>query len=200
MTHDILKSQVEHISEFIRIFYFLIPERQIRHRKRPAKAFCEGCALIYRVSFGLAMDRDLHQLSDLVAQSDNIQNKRLDEYERALSAFSSFTHVTDAKLEALSQIAPMLNNRSWALVEEAHKRAFQLTELIVLYADVSSFQSAIHNLLQLEEAIQLLTHGSLSQNLLPYRRAIAVMDDITSNLADSNYLNVLNPDPLSLYQ
>jgi hypothetical protein len=103
------------------------------------------------------MDRDLQQLSDLVAQSDNIQNKRLDECERALSAFSSFTHATESKLEALSQIATTLN-RSWALVAEAHKRAFQLTELIVLYADVSSFQSAIHNLLQLEEAIQLLTH------------------------------------------
>jgi hypothetical protein len=200
MMHDILKTQAEHILEFIRILDFLIPERQIRHYKRPTRAFCDGCDLVYKVSFGLAMDRDVQDLATLVAESNEIQTKRLDEHERALSAFASFTHVMDSKIEALSQIATTLNNRSWALVKEAHKRAFQLTELIVLYADVSSFQSAIHNLLQLEGAIELLNHGFLSQNLLPYRRAIEVMEDITSNLEDTNYLRVLNPDPLSLYQ
>jgi hypothetical protein len=200
MMHDILKTQAEHILEFISILDFLIPERHIRHYKRPTRAFCEGCDLVYKVSFGLAMDRDVQQLASLVAESNEIQTKRLDEHERALSAFASFTHVMDSKIEALSQIATTLNNRSWELVKEAHKREFQLTELIVLYAEVSSFQSAIHNLLQLEGAIELLNHGFLSQNLLPYRRAIEVMEDITSNLEDTNYLRVLNPDPLSLYQ
>jgi hypothetical protein len=68
MMHDILKTQAEHILEFIRILDFLIPERQIRHYKRPTREFCDGCDLVYKVSFGLAMDRDVQNLANSVAR------------------------------------------------------------------------------------------------------------------------------------
>jgi hypothetical protein len=137
---------------------FFIPEMKLRHRKRPCRAFCITCDEVYRIAFGLVIEKELQQLADIVQESNDLQNKRL-EYSRALSALSTFTHVTDAKLQALSDIAETLNKRSMSFVAEAHKRAFQLTQLIVLLADVSSFQTATHHLFQLEGALEFLNHG-----------------------------------------
>jgi hypothetical protein len=84
----------------------------------------------------------------------------LDDLGNELSAFASFSQVTTTKLQALTHIiAETLNKRSITVEAEAHRRAFQMSELIVLFADVSSFQAATHELLQLENAIQLLQHG-----------------------------------------
>jgi hypothetical protein len=110
------------------------------------------------------------------------------------------TQVTNAKLQALVDIAEALNKRSMAVEAEAHRRAFQMSEIIVLFADISSFHAATHELLQLESAIQLLLHGFLTQTLLPYPQATAIIEEVTSPLLDSNYLQVINPDPLSSYQ
>jgi hypothetical protein len=124
----------------------------------------------------------------------------LDDLGNELSAFASFSQVTTTKLQALSHIVETLNKRSITVEAEAHRRAFQMSELIVLFVDVSSFQAATHELPQLENAIQMLQHGCLTQTLLPHSQAITIIEEITAHLLDFNYLHINNSDPLSLYQ
>jgi hypothetical protein len=198
MMHDIFKNHADHILDFIHTVEFLIPEVRIKSRRRTSRGLCNLCGDVYRVSFCLAIGNELADLASLVEKTAQVQGKRLDEYGNALSAFASFTQVTNAKLQSLSDIAEALNKRRMSIDEEAHRRAFQMTELIVLLADISAFHAATHELLQLEGTIQLLQHDFSSQNLLPYPQATTIIEEVTSHLADSNYLQVINTDPLSL--
>jgi hypothetical protein len=150
--------------------------------------------------YNLAMIDDVSTLAGHVQRNAELTGRRLDDLGNELSAFASFSHITTTKLQALSHIAETLNKRSITVEVEAHRRAFQMSELIILFADVSSFQAATHELIQLEYAIQMLQHGFLTQTLLPHSQAITIIEKITAHLLDFNYLHLINSDPLSLYQ
>jgi hypothetical protein len=125
MMHDIFKNHADHILDFIHTVEFLIPEVRIKSRRRTSRGLCNLCGDVYRVSFCLAIGNELADLASLVEKTAQVQGKRLDEYGNALSAFASFTQVTNAKLQSLSDIAEALNKRRMSIDEEAHRRAYR---------------------------------------------------------------------------
>jgi hypothetical protein len=200
LMHDIFRNNADPILNFINTVEILFPEFRFPNRTRTSRGLCNLCESFYKDSYGLATADDVAGLAFLVRKNAELQGRRLDDLGNELSAFASFSQITSTKLQALTQIAETLNKRSIMVEAEAHRKAFQLSELIVLFADVSSFQAATHELLQLENAIQLLQHGFLTQTLLPHSQAITIIEEITAHLLDSNYLHLINSDPLSLYK
>jgi hypothetical protein len=201
LMHDIFRNHANQILNFVNTVEVLFPEFRFPNRTRTSRVgLCSLCGNYYRVMYNLASVDDVSSLADLVERNAQLTGRRLDDLGNELSAFASFSQVTTTKLQAPSHIAETLNKRSITVEAEAHRRAFQMSELIVLFVDVSSFQAATHELIQLEYAIQMLQHGFLTQTLLPHSQAITIIDEITAHLLDFNYLHLINSDPLSLYQ
>jgi hypothetical protein len=201
LMHDIFKNHADQILAFVESVELLFPEFRFQNRTRTSResGWCTLCGRYYRKLYNTATLEDINDLSDLLKKQADLSGRRFDELENELSAFASFSHITTTKLQALTHITETLNKRSITVEAEAHRRSFQLSELIVLFADVSSFQAATHDLMQLEYAIQMLQHGFLTQTLLPFSQASAIIDDVTAHLSDFKYLHIVNSDPLSLY-
>jgi hypothetical protein len=200
LMHDIFRNHADQILNFINTVEILFPEFRFPNRTRISRVYAICATPFIKLRTDLLQRMTLQDLAFLVRKNAELQGRRLDDLGNELSAFASFSQITTTKLQALTHIAETLNKRSITVEAEAHRRAFQMSELIVLFADVSSFQAATHELLQLENAIQLLQHGFLTQTLLPHSQAITIIEEITAHLLDFNYLHLINSDPLSLYQ
>jgi hypothetical protein len=200
--HDIFRNHADQILTFVNTVELLFPEFRFPNRTRTSRdvGLCTLCGRYYQKLYNLAIVEDIQTLNHLLQKQAELSGRRFDELENELSAFASFSHITTTKLQALTHITETLNKRSITVEAEAHRRSFQISELIVLFADISSFQAATHELIQLEYAIQMLQHGLLTQTLLPHSQASTIIDDITAHLLDFNYLHIVNSDPLSLYQ
>jgi hypothetical protein len=199
--HDIFQNHADQILSFVNSVDLLFPEFRFPNRTRTSRetGLSILCGRYYQKLYNLATVEDISQLSHLLEKQAELSGRRFDELENELSAFASFSHITTTKLQALTHITETLNKRSVTVEAEAHRRSFQLSELIVLFADVSSFQTATHDLIQLEYAIQMLQHGFLTQTLLPHSQASNIIDEVTAHLSDFYYLHIVNSDPLSLY-
>jgi hypothetical protein len=172
--HDIFQNHADQILSFVNSVELLFPEFRFTNRTRTSRetGWCRLCGRYYQKLYNIATVDDISDLSHLLEKQAELSGKRFDELENQLSAFASFSHITTTKLQALTHITETLNKRSLTVEAEAHRRSFQISELIVLFADVSSFQAATHDLMQLEYAIQMLQHGFLTQTLLPHSRPV----------------------------
>jgi hypothetical protein len=178
--HDIFRNHADQILTFVNTVELLFPEFRFPNRTRTSRdvGLCTLCGRYYQKLYNLATVTDIENLNHLLQKQVELSGRRFDELENELSAFASFSHINTTKLQALTHITETLNKRSITVEAEAHRRSFQISELIVLFADVSSFQAATHELIQLEYAIQMLQHGLLTQTLLPHSQASTIIDDI----------------------
>jgi hypothetical protein len=132
--HDIFRNHADQILTFVNTVELLFPEFRFPNRTRTSRdvGLCTLCGRYYQKLYNLATVEDIQTLNHLLQKQAELSGRRFDELENELSAFASFSHITTTKLQALTHITETLNKRSITVEAEAHRRSFQISELIVL--------------------------------------------------------------------
>jgi hypothetical protein len=103
--NQLVTTQTNHIASLLDTVHSLIPEViYSSDQTRESRAVCYFCDQIHQFLYGVALQDDLLALQGIVESSQNLTQKRFESIEKSLSALSSYSQVTDAKLEALRTI------------------------------------------------------------------------------------------------
>jgi hypothetical protein len=102
--NQMVKTQTKHIAFLLDIIYSLIPELVYpSDQSRESRAICYFCGQINKFLQGFVLEEDLLALQRIVESSQNLTQTQFESIEKSLSALSSYSQITDSKIDALKQ-------------------------------------------------------------------------------------------------
>jgi hypothetical protein len=132
--NQMVKTQTKHIAFLLDTVYSLIPELVYPsdQSRATSRAVCWVCGKLNQWLQGLAMQEDLLALQQIVESSQNLTQSRFESIEKSLSALSSYSQITDSKIDALKVITQQLRVQSMSLLSSVKDQKIHLQLLTAL--------------------------------------------------------------------
>jgi hypothetical protein len=167
---------------------------------RESRAVCSICDQLHQFLYGVALQEDVAALQEIVESSQNLTQKRFESIEKSLSALSSYSQVTDAKIEALKTITQQLRVHSMSLLSSVKDQKIYLQHLTATLLDAINYAGYADQLVVLHNSIIMLKHHFLTFDLLPFEQAKELIQQIDQHISESRFLYLADKNPFSLYQ
>jgi hypothetical protein len=199
--NQLVNTQTNHIASLLDTVYSLIPEViYSSDQTRESRAVCLFCKQINQFLYGVALQQDVAALQEIVESSQNLTQKRFESIEKSLSALSSYSQVSDAKIEALKTITQQLRVHSMSLLTSVKDQKMYLQHLAATLLDAINYARHGDELVLLHNSILMLKHHFLTFDLLPFEQAKELIQQIDQHISESRFLHLADKNPLSLYQ
>jgi hypothetical protein len=199
--NQMVKTQTKHIAFLLDTVYSLIPELVYpSDQSRESRAICWVCEKINQFLQRFAMEEDLLALQKIVESSQNLTQSRFESIEKSLSALSSYSQITDSKIDALKIITQQLRVQSMSLLSSVRDQKIHLELLTATLLDAINSDDYADQLVLLHSSLLMLKHHFLTFDLLPFEQAKELIQQIDQHIHESGFLYLADKNPLSLYQ
>jgi hypothetical protein len=199
--NQMVKTQTSHIAFLLHTVYSLILEVIYpSDQSRESRAVCYFCDQINKFLQGVVLEDDLLALQRKVESSQNLTQTRFESIEKSLSALSSYSQITDSKIDALRNITQQLRVHSISLLSTVRDQKIHLQHLTATLLDAINCAGYADQLILLHESILMLKHHFLTFDLLPFEQAKELIQQIDQHIHESGILYLADKNPLSLYQ
>jgi hypothetical protein len=199
--NQIIKTQTKHIAFLLDTVYSLIPELVYpSDQARTSRAVCWVCGKLNQWLQGLAMQDDLLTLQHLVESSQNLTQSRFESIEKSLSALSSYSQITDSKIDALKVITQQLRVQSMSLLSSVKDQRMHLQLLTATLLEAINSDDYADQLVLLHSSLLMLKSHFLTFDLLPFEQAKVLIQQIDQHVQESGFLYLADKHPLSLYE
>jgi hypothetical protein len=155
---------------------------------------CQICGESRRFIEGVALDSDLQNLVDIVEKANNATVKNFQNIERSLRSMGSYSKVVDQKFSAMNLIIHRMGENSRTVLRSLSD--MQIATLII----INTYMSNIDDLVMLRNAMILLTQGILTTDIVPFKQATKLIQQIEQHVHETSFLHLLELDPLSWYK
>jgi hypothetical protein len=134
--NQMVKTQTKHIAFLLDTVYSLIPELVYpSDQSRESRAICWVCEKLNQFLQGFVLEEDLLALQKIVESSQNLTQSRFESIEKSLSALSSYSQITDSKIDALKIITQQLRVQSMSLLSSVRDQKIHLELLTATLLD-----------------------------------------------------------------
>jgi hypothetical protein len=199
--NQMVKTQTKHIAFLLDTIYSLIPELVYpSDQSRESRAICYFCEQINKFLQGFVLEEDLLALQRIVESSQNLTQTRFESIEKSLSALSSYSQITDSKIDALKTITQQLRVQSMSLLSSVRDQKIHLQLLTATLLDTINSDEYADQLVLLHSSLLMLKHHFLTFDLLPFEQAKELIQQIDQHIHESGFLYLADKNPLSLYQ
>jgi hypothetical protein len=128
-----------------------------------------------------------------------LTQKRFESIEKSLSALSSYSQVTYAKIEALKTITHQVKSTQHVVVIRKDQKLY-LQLLTATLLDAINYAEYADQLVVLHNSVIMLKHHFLTFDLLPFEQANELVEEIDQHISESRFLYLTDKNPFSLYQ
>ena len=193
-----LAYEAKSITHLINTIYDLFPQLELTPSGSRNTRFtvCWVCGKILQFFEGVAMQEDVDAVREILQQSADLTQRHFESIERTLSSMGSFSRITDQKFDALRTIIRLNQNNTMATLESMVDMQAATLALINIYI------ANADQLLELRNALTLLTRKILTFDLLLYKQAERIWEEIGRHVrelsifypAESSYMSLYNSD------